>query len=287
VTSPAYTTLISPGDLRPQVGRKDWVIVDCRFSLPDPPAGRRAYAENHIPGAVYAHLAEDLSGPVVAGKTGRHPLPDPGVLAKRFSDWGIDRSTQVVAYDASGGAMAGRLWWLLRWLGHDRVAVLDGGWQAWVTEGHPVTAVPPVVERRSFVMALRPGLVADATAVDRARADRKSKVLDARAAERFRGENETIDPVAGHIPGAISAPYAENLGADGRFKSPEDLRRHFTGLTGQTPADRIICYCGSGVTAVHDIIALAHAGLGQALLYPGSWSEWITDPRRPVAKGAK
>ncbi len=277
-----YTTLISPEDLRAHVGRHDWAVVDCRFALPDPPAGRRAYLESHIAGAVYAHLDEDLSGPVTKGKTGRHPLPAVSTLAGKLGAWGIDRDVQVVVYDASGGSMAGRLWWLLRWLGHDRVAVLDGGWQPWVAAGNPVTSAAEKRAPRVFVPHPRPELAFDAVAVDRVRVDRQWRVFDARSAERFRGENETIDPVAGHIPGAVSVPYADNLTPEGRFRSPEELRVRFAAAMGPVPADHVVCYCGSGVTAVHDLLAIAHAGLGEARLYPGSWSEWITDSSRPI-----
>jgi thiosulfate/3-mercaptopyruvate sulfurtransferase len=180
--------------------------------------------------------------------------------------------------------MAGRLWWLLRWLGHDRVAVLDGGWQAWVAAGHPVSGGPETRKATVFTPHIRQDLLLDTTAVNRLRTDRSWLVVDARTAERFRGENETIDPVAGHIPGAISAPYGENLQPDGHFRSKEELRSRYQALMGSVPADHVVCYCGSGVTAVHDILAMAHAGLGEARLYPGSWSEWITDPGRPTAR---
>jgi thiosulfate/3-mercaptopyruvate sulfurtransferase len=192
-----------------------------------------------------------------------------------------------VVYDSTGGSMAVRLWWLLRWLGHDRVAVLDGGWQAWGTAGYPVSAGTEGREPRGFMPRLRPELVLDTRAVDRVRADQRWRVLDARAAERFRGENETIDPIAGHIPGAVSAPYAENLGPDGRFCPREELRARYAAVMGAVPAEHVVCYCGSGITSIHDILAIAHAGLGEARLYPGSWSEWITDPSRPTARGER
>jgi thiosulfate/3-mercaptopyruvate sulfurtransferase len=279
-----HTTLISAEELRASLGRPDWVVVDCRFTLAEPEAGRRAYLESHISGAVYAQMNEDLSGPVLKGKTGRHPLPSPKDLANQLGKWGIDASSQVVVYDATAGSMAVRLWWLSRWLGHDRVAVLDGGWQAWVAEGYPVSGGPEGREPRVFVPRLRPELALDTVAVDRARGDERWRVLDARTAERFRGENETIDPVAGHIPGAVSAPYAENLRPDGRFRSREELRSRYAAVMGAVPAEHVVCYCGSGITSIHDILAMAHAGLGEARLYPGSWSEWITDPDRPTAR---
>ena len=281
----SYTTLISTRDLGPHVGDLDWAVVDCRHRLADPAFGRAAYAESHIAGAVFADILDDLSGPVVPGKTGRHPLPAVATLEAKLSAWGIDRAVQVVVYDDRGGAMAARLWWLLRWLGHERVAVLDGGWPAWVAAGLPVRGGWETRKARRFLPALRPELLVDAETIARVRQDPGWRVLDARAAERYRGENETIDPVAGRIPGAISAPYAENLRPDGRFKPAAALRERYTGLLGDVDAAHTACYCGSGVTAAHDLLALAHAGLGDGRLYAGSWSEWITDPRRPVAKG--
>ncbi|MCS7039120.1 MAG: sulfurtransferase [Anaerolineae bacterium] len=280
-----YTTLVSPDVLAAHLDDPDWAVVDCRFSLQDTGYGRRAYQAGHIPGAVYAHLDEDLSGPVIPGRTGRHPLPEPEVFTARLERWGIGNTTQVVAYDDAGGAYAARLWWMLRWLGHEAVAVLDGGWPAWVAAGLPqhggTETRPPAV----FTARPRPERVATAAEVLARRLDPDWRVLDARGADRFRGENETIDPVAGHIPGAVSAPYADNLTPDGRFRDAESLRRRYRALLGDVPAARAICYCGSGVTAAHDLLAMFHAGLGEGLLYPGSWSEWITDPTRPIATG--
>ncbi len=279
------SVLISPRELAPHVADPDWAVVDCRSQLADLGFGRRAYAEAHVAGAVFADLLDDLSGPVVPGKTGRHPLPDVTTLAARFSAWGIDAAVQVVTYDDRGGAMAARLWWLLRWLGHERVAVLDGGWPSWVAAGLPVRGGREAREPRRFIPALRQELLADAPLVLRVREDPGWRVLDARAAERYRGENETLDPVGGRIPGALSAPYAENLGPDGRFKPAAVLRERYAGLLGGVDAAHTVCYCGSGVTAAHDLLALAHAGLGDGRLYAGSWSEWIVDPTRPVATG--
>jgi thiosulfate/3-mercaptopyruvate sulfurtransferase len=279
-----YTVLISADDLHANLGNPGWVIVDCRFVLADPSAGERDYREGHIPGAVYAQMDRDLSGPIVPGKTGRHPLPSISAIGEKLGAWGIDASTQVVVYDASGGAMAGRLWWLLRWLGHDRVAVLDGGWTAWIAAGHPVSTVAERPSPKRFLPRPHPEMAVDAEAVEAARSDPRWRVIDARAADRFRGKNETIDPVAGHIPGAVSAPYADNLGPDGRFRTPGELRARYAAVIGDTPAERVVCYCGSGITSVHNVLAIAHAGLGLARLYPGSWSEWITDPERPIAR---
>ncbi|MBI4421611.1 MAG: sulfurtransferase [Gemmatimonadetes bacterium] len=280
-----YTTLLSPQDLRPHLEAPDWAIVDCRFAIRDPGVGRTAYLACHIPGAVYAHIGEDLSGPVVPGKTGRHPLPSPERLAERLSGWGIDSATQVAAYDDSGGSMAVSLWWLLRWLGHRRAALVDGGWQAWQAAGYPTRPGAESRTPRRFVPWVRAEHVVDAATVTEIRTDAAWRLFDSRAADRYRGENETIDPVAGHIPGAISAPFAENLGPDGRFRSADELRRRFGELLNGAPADHAVFYCGSGITAAHNVLAVAHAGLGDARLYRGSWSDWITDSSRPVARG--
>jgi thiosulfate/3-mercaptopyruvate sulfurtransferase len=267
-----FTTLVAPEDVAPHVDDPDWAIVDCRFWLDATQRGRVDYVAGHVPGAVYAHLDEDLSGPVMPGRTGRHPLPATERFAATLSRWGIDASVQVVAYDAAGGAIAARLWWMLRWLGHERVALLDGGWPRWQREGLPARTGTESRVGRTFSPRPRPALAVDAAAVD------------ARGSERFRGEREPIDPVAGHIPGAVSAPFAGNLRDDGSFLSPGALRARYDALLSGVPAERVAVYCGSGVTAAHAVLALAHAGLGAARLYPGSWSEWITDPTRPVAR---
>jgi thiosulfate/3-mercaptopyruvate sulfurtransferase len=280
----AHTTLIAPPALARHLRDPDWAIVDCRFALTETDRGRRDHEQGHIPGAIYAHLDDDLSGPVVAGRTGRHPLPAMDRLCATLSAWGIDARVQVIAYDDAGGAFAARLWWLLRWMGHDAVAVLDGGWPHWSAEQRPTRHGTESRPARTFVPHVRPALVVDASTVEADRQDTRCKLFDSRAADRYRGENETIDPVAGHIPGAVSAPFADNLDAEGRFQSHSALRSRFRALLSDTPADRATFYCGSGVTAAHNVLALTHAGLGGARLYAGSWSEWITDPRRPVAR---
>lgn len=274
-----HSNLVAPHEFEGLPGEA--VIVDCRFSLADPSAGRRAYDAGHLPRSVFADLERDLSGPVVRGRTGRHPLPDPATFAARANAWGIDEHTPVVAYDDAGGAMAARLWWLLRWLGHERVAVLDGGVGAW-ERGRELTREVPAPVPRQFRWTLHPELVALADEVERARQAPDQRVLDARAADRFRGENETIDPVAGHIPGARSLPFAGNL-ENGRMLPPDRLRARIEAALDGVPADRAIAYCGSGVTAAHDVLAAEIAGLPGMRLYAGSWSEWITDPSRPVA----
>lgn len=279
-----YTTLVTTRELAGHLDDPDWVVFDCRFILTDPEAGRRAYAAGHIPGARYAHLNDDLSGPVTAS-TGRHPLPDPGLLAEKLGRWGIDETTQVVAYDDSFGAMAARLWWLLRWLGHDAVAVLDGDLRAWLREKRPMTSAEPVVKPRAFTPRIRADAWLDSTAVERLVETGNGMLLDARAEERFRGEVEPFDRVAGHVPGAISLPFEDNLQPSGRFLPPEELRDLYRHALGDIPADRVAHMCGSGVTACHNLLAMEHAGLAGARLYVGSWSEWITDPRRPIARG--
>ena len=280
-----YTTLISTQDVAQNLDNPDWAIIDCRFNLSDTEAGRRAYRDGHIPGAQYAHLDEGLSGPVKPGKTGRHPLPNPDVAAMRFERLGIGNGTQVVAYDDSGGMVAARLWWMLRWLGHDAVAVLDGGWPRWIGEGRLLETAIPVARPRAFIPHPRPEFLVGINTVEKVRREPAFKLVDSRAAERYRGEVEPIDPVAGHIPGALNLPNTETLGAEGIFLSEEALKAHFQQALGEAEAKQTIFYCGSGVSACRNILAYKHAGLGDAKLYPGSWSEWITDPEREVSVG--
>jgi thiosulfate/3-mercaptopyruvate sulfurtransferase len=280
-----YKTIITVNDLIQHCDNPDWAIIDCRFSLADTGLGRCSYLESHIPGAVYAHLDEDLSSPVIPGVTSRHPMPEVEIVAMTFSNWGISSGVQVVAYDDAGGALAAsRLWWMLRWLGHDAVAVLDGGWQAWQKEGYPVRDGSEAHSPRTFTPVVKSELLVTADDVDAMRLDSSYLVVDSRAEERYRGEVEPIDPVAGHIPGAVSAPYAKNLDSEGKFLAVEKLRERYQTLLGDIPAERSVFYCGSGVTSIHNILAMAYAGLGEGCLYAGSWSEWITDPQRPVIK---
>jgi thiosulfate/3-mercaptopyruvate sulfurtransferase len=255
-------------------------IVDTRFRLDDTTYGARAFADSHIPGSVYLDLDRDLSAPVVPGVTGRHPLPDPAELAEKLSAAGLRPEHHVIAYDDGPGFYAARLWWLLRWLGHTQVAVLDGGWAAWQRSGG-VQSSQSARKRLPGKFVGQPDSRLLVTADDIVDASQSGRflLLDARAEERFRGEVEPIDPVAGHIPGARCLSCAANLGADGMFLPPEQLRQRFP-VPG--PGQQLVCYCGSGVTACHNILAAAIAGLALPLLYPGSWSEWITDPDRPV-----
>lgn len=279
-----FTTLVSVEQLRTHLNDPRWRVIDVRHDLADPAAGPRAYAAGHIPGAAFAHTDDDLSGSKT-GRNGRHPLPARADLVQAFRRWGIDDDTQVVAYDAHGGNFAVRLWWLARWLGHERVALLDGGWPRWLAAtGLASTDVPSPPPGR---FTERPSTVPLAGADDVVRnlAARDRLVLDARTPERYRGEQEPIDPVAGHIPGARNRPWQHNLESDQTFKSPQALRREFEAALGTAPADRVIHQCGSGITACHNVLAMEIAGLPGSALYAGSWSEWIADPARPVATG--
>lgn len=276
--------LISAGELARHLDDSTWLVVDCRFTLADSSAGHARYQHSHIPGAIYAHLNDDLSGPIIPGMTGRHPLPDLHTAAQTFGRLGIHNKLNIVTYDDMGGALgAARLWWMLRWLGHDAVAVLDGGWQAWLANHFPTRTGIESRPAATFIARPRPDRVVNTEDIERMRADPSCRMLDARAAPRFHGREETIDPVAGHIPGAISAPCADNLNTQGTFRSPTELRAYYQALLGDTPPEKTAVYCGSGVSAAQTILAMQVAGLGEARLYAGSWSEWITDPARPIA----
>ena len=283
-----YDTLIDAATLHAHLDAPHWVVVDCRFSLMDAEAGRRAYRESHLPGARYAHLDEDLSSPITP-TTGRHPLPNPDRLARRLGEWGIGPGTQIVAYDDMGGMLAAaRLWWLLRWLGHEAVAVLDGGFPAWREAGLPLTAETPMVQATVFNGRPNDRLWLTTAQVQAlaAEAEAEAVLLDARAAARFRGEMEPIDPVAGHIPGAVNLPTEGNLTAAGRFLPHAELQARFAAALGERPPTAVVHSCGSGVTACHNLFAMEAAGLRGSRLYAGSWSEWIRDPGRPRATGA-
>ena len=279
-----FTTLISTADLAARLGAPEIVVVDLRHDLGQPDAwGEAQYQAGHVPGAVFAHLDRDLSAPKT-GSNGRHPLPSPAVCAALFGRLGIGAGTQVVAYDQGSGAYASRLWWMLRWLGHDAAAVLDGGFDRWTREGRPVTAEVPVPRPATFTT--RPVVTpVDAAAVASALGGESMLLIDARAPERFRGEVEPLDPVAGHIPGAVNRPFLRNLGPEGTFKPAAELRAEFDALLGGKPPAVVVHQCGSGVTACHNALAMEIAGLPGARLYPGSWSEWCADPARPVARG--
>ncbi len=271
---PIYTTLIGAEDLV-ALPPSEVRVFDCRFDLSDAEAGGRRYAEGHIPGAAHLHLNNDLSGPAEPGRTGRHPLPERAMFDTLLAEHGVTEETQVVAYDDTGGMFAARLWWMVRWTGHIAVAVLDGGYQAWLegkgthtpSSSSPAPTAPPPVSMHE----VREHVDADSWTL-----------LDARANDRFRGDNETIDPVAGHIAGALNAPFHGNIGNDDRFLDRAALKDRFGALLGDDGGKPVVCYCGSGVTAAHNILAMVHAGIPEPALYPGSWSEWITDPSNPI-----
>lgn len=283
-----YTTLIQAPQLARLVAdanvAEDVVILDCRHDLARPQWSDQAYAEGHIPGAVQAHLDRDLSAPI-GPQTGRHPLPDVAKLAETLGRWGIDETVQVVAYDQGNNAYGARVWWMLRWLGHEKIAVLEGGFAAWQEAGLPVSREPSARTPRTFTARPDPTAFLTAAQVQQALAKSAIALVDARGADRFAGENETIDPVAGHVPGALNRPFAKNLDARNRFLPADELRRQWTQILGNRPASEVVAMCGSGVTACHNLLALELAGLAGARLYAGSWSEWIRDPNRPVARG--
>jgi len=277
-----YRTLIEPVALLAAMMAGDrLVLLDCGFDLVDTGAGERAYREGHLPGARYVHLDRDLSGSKT-GRNGRHPLPERGVFARRVGEWGVAPGVQVVAYDAQGGPYAARAWWLLRWLGHEAVAVLDGGMAAFVAAGGRAVEEPARAAAQPAYPAHAPAMpVVDASTLSAELG--KTPILDARSAERFRGDVEPLDAVAGHIPGAHNRFFKDNLLPDGRFKPASVLRAEF-GAYAAAPQD-LVHQCGSGVTACHNLVAMEHAGLAGSRLYAGSWSEWCSDPARPVARG--
>jgi thiosulfate/3-mercaptopyruvate sulfurtransferase len=279
-----FKTLISTEQLAENIDNPQWVIFDCRFTLTDAEAGMTAYEKQHLPRAIYAHLEDDLSGPITP-TTGRHPLPDPQTLARKLGEWGVDETKQVVVYDDSFGSVASRMWWLLRWLGHEAVALLNGGIQKWQREGRLLTADIPDIKPARFTPLQNNQLCVDTANVEQAIQQGGFLIIDARAEERFTGEVEPFDKIAGHIPGAINIPYEDNLDFTSEFLSAEELCNLYGEKLNGVPSDKVILMCGSGVTACHNVLAMEHAGLHNVKLYTGSWSEWITDEQRPVATG--
>ena len=278
--------LITAAQLQQRLHQPDLLILDCRFALDDPAYGQRSYAEGHIPGARFADLERDLSGPIHKGVTGRHPLPDAAQLLQRLRDWGLNDDSEVVLYDDGPGAFAARAWWLLAWLGkRDGVYLLDGGLKAWREAAGELSQDPATSSAGDFTGVPDASLVIDAEQLQQRLHDPRLTLLDARALPRFRGEVEPLDPVAGHIPGARCAVFTDNLNGDGCFLPAEQLRQRFAAQLEQRPASDLVAYCGSGVTACHNLFALCLAGYPLAPLYAGSWSEWITDPARPVTSG--
>jgi thiosulfate/3-mercaptopyruvate sulfurtransferase len=281
-----FGPLIDAASLALALERADCIVVDCRFTLTDPAAGRAAYERGHIPGARHAHLDDDLARRPRAGE-GRHPLPERPRFAATLGKWGIGRDDAVVAYDEGSGAVAARLWWLLGWLGHPRRAVLDGGFAAWQQAGLPVEQKEPVVRARRYVVGSAQHAGTVATAEIAAALASGDLLVDARAAPRYRGEQEPIDAKAGHIPGARNRPFSANVTQAGRFRRPAELRAELTELLEGRSPERLVAMCGSGVTACHLLLAMEVAGLPGGRLYSGSWSEWIRDPSRPIRTGAE
>lgn len=279
----SFTTLIDVATLRSQLEDPDWRIVDVRHQLTDTAYGERVYAEGHLPGAVFLHCDRDLSGPMT-GSNGRHPLPDRERLIARLGEIGIGPRTQVVVYDDAQGMIAGRLWWLLRSLGHEAVAVLDGGLQAWQAGGGTMTSDVPALQPETFVATAPLTALVTADEVQAALGSPAMQIVDARAPDRFRGENETLDPVGGHIPGAINRFFRDNLDAEGCFKAPAQLRTEWLARLAGIAPERVVHQCGSGVSACHNQLAMMVAGLSGSRLYAGSWSEWCADPGRPVGR---
>jgi len=277
-----FKNIITASELSNILQFENTVVIDCRFSLAGTNWGRNEYKTAHIPKASYAHLDEDLSGEIIKGVTGRHPFPLIEDFAPKCSNWGIDANTQVVAYDQGHGGIAARLWFLLKWLGHQKVAVLDGGWQQWQKKELPTTTAIETPTKRTFIPYPNPSLIVAPELLEKNLDQPSYLVVDSRSAERYRGEQEPIDPIAGHIPNAISAPFLENMEA-GTFLPKEQLAERFNKLLKDKPLEETIFYCGSGVTACHNLLALDYIGKEGAKLYPGSWSDWITDSKRPIA----
>lgn len=279
-----FDTIVSAGQLAEHLDDPDWIVFDCRFTLTDTDSGFKAYQTGHIPGARYAHLNNDLSSEMT-DRSGRHPLPNPELLAEKLGRWGVGAGKQVVVYDDSFGAMACRMWWLLRWLGHDAVALLDGGYPRWLRNKLPTTNELPLVVASHFDCRLDDTMWVDSKHVEEALRDKTCLLVDARSEDRFNGEREMLDKVAGHVPGAVNFPFEDNLDLGGTFLPLDELREIYSELLDGADPASVVQMCGSGVTACHSLIAMEYAGFKGARLYPGSWSEWITDPGRPVETG--
>jgi len=282
---PHFTTLVDANTLSGMLNRDDLVLFDCRFDLANTSWGEAEFARAHLPGALYLHLDRDLSSPITA-TSGRHPLPDPERFAARLGELGVTAGQQIVAYDQGNGAYGARFWWLARWIGLRNVAVLDGGIAAWRAANLPLENAVRAPQPRTLAPSVAPDAWVTSEAVNELRLRPGNLLIDARGSERFAGCNETLDPIAGHVPGARNRPFLDNLGADGRFLPAEVLRQRFATILGSLAPSSVVAMCGSGVTACHNLLALEHAGFSGGRLYAGSWSEWIRDPRRPIATGA-
>ena len=279
------SNLVTTSMLAEHLEDPDWIIIDCRFNLKFPEKGEKDYQEEHILGALYVHLDRDLAGPVQKGRSGRHPLPDPQTCIQTFSSLGINDGKQVVAYDDSGGAIAARLWWMLQWLGHEKSMLLDGGWEQWKHEERPCSGKRESERKGEFNAKSPKPWIFDAEQISPSMKNGEILLLDVRNSSRFRGEKEPIDPIAGHIPGAKNEPFQVNLDSNGLWKKGKDLRRQYLERFPELEQKKCVIYCGSGVTACHTFFALKEAGFNNHSIYPGSWSEWITDPSRPIAVG--
>ena len=279
-----YQTIISVEDLHNHLSNDDWFIFDCRFLLKDPEGGLKKFVEGHIPGAQFADMDKDLAS-TMTPSSGRHPLPDPNELINKLKAWGVNNTSQIICYDDMSGAFAARMWWLLKWLRHDNVAVLDGGIDKWTTSNLPLEAEVREREKGTFEGQANNNMWVDVGFVKQQLAENKINLLDARSGDRFTAKDAKTDPVAGHVPGAMSFPFAGNLTKQGVFLSAEDLRQRFTETFSDTENKEVINMCGSGVTACHNLLAMSIAGLPMTRLFVGSWSEWIKDKSRPVATG--
>lgn len=274
-------TLVDATTLSDWLQQGTCIVLDCRFSLADPTLGEKQYSEGHLPGARYAHLDHDLSSKIVKDQTGRHPLPDPDAFVRRLSEWGVDTDTQIVTYDASGSPFAARAWWLCQWVGHQHAAVLDGGIKAWIEHRLPLSLERPAAASGRLRRAQPRVSSVEVSEV----LEPQRLLVDARDRDRFTGRHEPLDPVAGHIPGALNMPYTDNLDENGRFLTATRLAERFQTLQRMAEGRTITHYCGSGVTAAHNILAMHIAGYQNVALYAGSWSEWVQNPERPVATG--
>jgi len=278
----SYKTIISADNLMKNLNNEDFIIFDCRCDISDSSYGIDAYNEGHIENAIFVDIDHDLASEKTAS-SGRHPLPDPQLLSEKLSQWGMTNNKQAIVYDDAGGAFAGRMWWILKWLGHNNVAVLDGALGAWMSNGGKLSTNPTIFEREIFHPSINDEMHVSIKDVEDAQYKMSKLIIDARSKERYLGIKDEVDPVAGHIPGAISHPLGQNLDKNGHFKSPEELRHIFNKLVGDTSSSDIISMCGSGITACHNILALEISGIKGVSLFVGSWSEWITDKDRPIA----
>ena len=279
------SNLVSTKILSDHLEDPAWIIIDCRFNLKFPEEGENDYHKKHIHGAQYVHLERDLSGPILNGQLGRHPLPDLDACSQIFSSLGISSDKQVVVYDNSGGAIAARFWWMLRWLGHNKSALLDGGWEHWTQENRPCSKGKESRQHANFNANPQKSWVVDEKQIDQSLKKKDILLLDVRNGSRFRGENEPIDPIAGHIPGAKNEPFQVNLDQNGLWKKSDTLRDQYLKRFPELEQNKCVSYCGSGVTACHTFFALHEAGFENLSIYPGSWSGWISDPSRPIALG--